>query len=170
MKRVDLWTDGSGVNGPGAWGAILVHGDAYRLLGGYLPQATNNLSETVAVLKGLVEIKVPCVVHVVTDSQYVRFGLSRCIENRSLLKTHTQTWESIRREIKKHPRVTVDQVPGHSNIELNEMADTIAGYCAKFKGHFDEKTFFEPGTFNWGDLWSLVNCRDNYHGATGVPV
>jgi ribonuclease HI len=81
MKRVLLITDGSclGNPGPGGWAAILRFGDKKRELFGYDPHTTNNRMELMASIQGLLAIKEPCEVEIVTDSKYVLQGITLSI-------------------------------------------------------------------------------------------
>ena len=78
--EVLLFTDGacSGNPGPGGWAYILRHtgtGTEKEASGGER-ETTNNRMELQAVIEGLSALKRPCYVEVLTDSEYVRKGLS----------------------------------------------------------------------------------------------
>ncbi|HXJ42720.1 MAG TPA: ribonuclease HI, partial [Bryobacteraceae bacterium] len=76
MKRISLITDGSCVGnpGPGGWACILRAGSARKELFGFDPHTTNNRMELMAAIQGLIALKQPCEVELVTDSIYVRDG------------------------------------------------------------------------------------------------
>src|SRR5216683_3642633 len=81
MKKIQLITDGAclGNPGPGGWACILRHGDVKRELFGSAPHTTNNRMELTAAIEGLGALKQPCEVEVVTDSEYVKNGISTWI-------------------------------------------------------------------------------------------
>ena len=81
MKKVQLITDGAclGNPGPGGWACILRHGGHKRELFGSEPQTTNNRMELTAAIQGLSALKEPCEVEVVTDSEYVKNGITTWI-------------------------------------------------------------------------------------------
>ncbi len=81
MKRVLLITDGSclGNPGPGGWACILrYNGKAKEMFGSEL-RTTNNRMELKAAVEGLRVLKEPCEVEIVTDSQYVKNGITQWI-------------------------------------------------------------------------------------------
>jgi ribonuclease HI len=75
---VVIHTDGacSGNPGPGGWGAILKFGDVEKELKGGEAHTTNNRMELMAAISALEALKKPCTVDLVTDSQYVRQGIT----------------------------------------------------------------------------------------------
>jgi ribonuclease HI len=81
MKRVQIITDGSciGNPGPGGWAAILRHGDKKREIYGSEPETTNNRMELQAAVEGLRALKEPCQVELITDSNYVKHGITEWI-------------------------------------------------------------------------------------------
>jgi ribonuclease HI len=83
VKKVQVITDGAclGNPGPGGWAAILRHGDHRREMFGYAPLTTNNRMEITAAIEGLRAIKESCEVEVVTDSEYVKNGITQWIHN-----------------------------------------------------------------------------------------
>ena len=76
---VTIHTDGACVPnpGPGGWGALLRHrGHELELCGGQAEPTTNNRMELTAPIKALEALKRPSVVHLFTDSTYVRNGIT----------------------------------------------------------------------------------------------
>lgn len=86
LPDVYLYTDGAcrGNPGPGGWAAILKHRKTGKVkdLSGADPQTTNNRMEMMAALEGLRAIKsdTRLRVHLVSDSQYVIYGLTQWID------------------------------------------------------------------------------------------
>ena len=80
---VEIYTDGSsrGNPGPGGWAALLRFRGRERELGGRETYTTNNRMELLAAICGLEALRRPCRVRLVTDSTYVRDGITRWIAN-----------------------------------------------------------------------------------------
>ncbi|MDR1477082.1 MAG: ribonuclease HI [Rickettsiales bacterium] len=81
--RIIIYTDGacSGNPGPGGWGALLVDGARRREIHGGERLATNNRMELRAVIEALRMIDPARSADVVTDSQYVRGGMTAWLAN-----------------------------------------------------------------------------------------
>src|ERR1700741_5146923 len=81
MKSVQLITDGAclGKPGRGGWAAVLRHNHHKKELHGYAPQTTNNRMELTAAIEGLRALKERCEVEIVTDSEYVKHGITAWI-------------------------------------------------------------------------------------------
>src|SRR6201982_4330874 len=81
MKRIQLITDGAclGNPGPGGWASILRYNGNTREMFGSAPQTTNNRMELTAAIEGLRALKEACEVEVVTDSEYVKNGITQWI-------------------------------------------------------------------------------------------
>ena len=81
MKQVQLITDGAclGNPGKGGWACILRYGDRKREVFGSEPHTTNNRMELTAAIEGLRLLKESCAVEVVTDSNYLKNGITTWI-------------------------------------------------------------------------------------------
>src|ERR1700752_1785572 len=81
MKRVELITDGSciGNPGPGGWAFILRYNAHKKEMSGGEKHTTNNRMEITAAIKGLEALKQRCEVKLVTDSEYVKNGITKWI-------------------------------------------------------------------------------------------
>src|SRR2546427_74927 len=81
MKSVQLITDGAcqGNPGPGGWACILRYGNRRRELLGSTRDTTNNRMELTAAIEGLRALREPCDVEVVTDSEYLKNGITQWI-------------------------------------------------------------------------------------------
>lgn len=82
-ERVEMYTDGAckGNPGPGGWGVLLVYKGAEKELWGGEHDTTNNRMELMAAIAGLVALKRPCQVRLVTDSEYVMRGIQEWLPN-----------------------------------------------------------------------------------------
>lgn len=140
LKRVTLITDGAchGNPGPGGWACILRHERHTKELSGSELHTTNNRMELAAVLHGLRSLREPCRVTVITDSEYVRKGITTWIYGwkRRGWKTATKTpvlnqdlWKAIDEEAHKH-EVEWEWVKGHADHADNNRADELATEAA----------------------------------------
>ena len=136
MKKVKVITDGacSGNPGPGGWAAILRFNEHKRELYGFAPQTTNNRMELTAAIEGLKAIKESCEVEVVTDSEYVKNGITTWIHNwkkRNWLTTakkpvvNQDLWQELDKEVERH-KATWVWTKGHASDVDNNRADELA--------------------------------------------
>ena len=134
--RVEIFTDGacSGNPGPGGWGAILRFGERERELSGAEPATTNNRMELMAAIAALEALKRPCTVHLTTDSNYVRDGVTKWIHGwkkngwRTADKKpvkNIELWQRLDAARTAH-EVHWHWVKGHSGHPENERADQLA--------------------------------------------
>ena len=86
MAELFAYTDGacSGNPGPGGWGALLIarNGEDVlkeRELSGGAPETTNNRMELLAAINALETLDRPTALTVVTDSSYVKDGITKWI-------------------------------------------------------------------------------------------
>ena len=136
MTKVEIYSDGAcrGNPGPGGWGVVLRYGDAEKELWGGEAETTNNRMELTAVIRGLEGLTRSCPVRVVTDSQYVKNGITQWIHNwrRNGWKTanrkpvkNADLWQELWDQVENHD-VTWEWVKGHSGHPENERADQLA--------------------------------------------
>ncbi len=141
MKKVQLITDGAclGNPGPGGWACILRFGDVKRELFGSAPQTTNNRMELTAAIEGLRALKEPCEVEVITDSEYVKNGITSWIFGwkRNGWKTSAKKpvvnqdlWMELDQLVSKH-NVKWTWTKGHADHEDNNRADELATRAAR---------------------------------------
>jgi ribonuclease HI len=137
IRRVIIHTDGSVFPNPGegGWAAILQYKGKTRCISGYLPVATNNVSEAEAVIKALELLKLPCVVDLYTDSMYVIRGI-RALQCGRLLKTNQDRWKRLAPLMRTH-QVHAIHVQGHNGNSLNELADSLASKAREKKAGED---------------------------------
>ncbi|MFO1159298.1 MAG: ribonuclease HI [Reyranellaceae bacterium] len=134
--KVEIFTDGacSGNPGPGGWGAVLRFGEHERELSGGERASTNNRMELMAAIAGLEALKRPCTVHLTTDSNYVRDGITKWIKGwkRNGWRTadkkpvkNMELWQRLDAARAPH-EVHWHWVKGHSGHPENERADQLA--------------------------------------------
>jgi ribonuclease HI len=135
-KIVEIFTDGacSGNPGPGGWGAVLRYGDVEKELSGGEPATTNNRMEMMAAIMAIEAVKRPCEIHLHTDSEYLRQGITTWIHSWKARGWKTadkkpvknvDLWQRLERAIETHD-VHWHWVKGHSGHVENERADELA--------------------------------------------
>ena len=133
---VEIFTDGAcrGNPGPGGWGALLRYKDKEKSLYGAEAHTTNNRMELMAAIMALEELKLPCQIRLVTDSQYVMKGITEWLANwrRRGWKTadkqpvkNADLWQRLDRAAQRH-QVAWEWVRGHNGHPENELADQLA--------------------------------------------
>ena len=141
MTELYAFTDGacSGNPGPGGWGALLQAKDGdiivkERELSGGEPATTNNRMELLAAISALESLTRPSKITVVTDSAYVKNGVTGWIHGwkKNGLKTsnrkpvkNVDLWQQLDVAQSRH-RVTWDRVKGHAGHPENERADELS--------------------------------------------
>jgi ribonuclease HI len=133
---VTIHTDGacSGNPGPRGWGAILEYNGHEKELSGAEPETTNNRMELMAAIAALEALKRTSDVRLVTDSVYVRDGVTKWIHGwkKNGWKTaakkpvkNEDLWRRLDAVASKH-RVEWEWVKGHAGHPENERADQLA--------------------------------------------
>ena len=136
-KHVEIYTDGacSGNPGPGGWGAVLRYGSVEKeLCGGEATATTNNRMELTAPIRALESLTRPVVVHLYTDSSYVRNGITAWVPrwkrngwqttDRQPVK-NVDLWQALDALVAVH-QVEWYWVKGHNGHPENERADRLA--------------------------------------------
>lgn len=140
MKKIQLITDGAckGNPGRGGWGVLLVYGKHRKEIWGSEPNTTNNRMELTAAVRGLEALKEKCEVEIVTDSEYVKNGITKWIHGwkRNGWKTASKQpvsnqdlWEALDREVSRH-NVTWTWTKGHASHAENNLVDGLASDAA----------------------------------------
>ncbi len=135
-NTIVIHTDGacSGNPGPGGWGAILHWKGHEKELSGAEAETTNNRMELMAAIAALEALKRRSTVRLVTDSTYVRDGVTKWIHGwkRNGWKTaakkpvkNDDLWKRLDAIASKHD-VTWEWVKGHAGHPENERADQLA--------------------------------------------
>lgn len=141
MKKVQLITDGacSGNPGPGGWAAILRYGDKKKELWGCEKHTTNNRMELTAAIEGLRVLKERCVVEIVTDSEYVKKGITEWIHGWKRKGWMTAAkkpvvnqdlWQELDEQVNAH-NTTWTWTKGHADHEDNNRCDELATRAAR---------------------------------------
>ncbi|BBZ02889.1 ribonuclease H [Mycolicibacterium chitae] len=121
--------------GPGGWGAVLRQRHHVReLFGGEAGQTSNNRMELTAPIMALEALTRPVVVHLYTDSTYVRNGITKWVHGwarngwltaaKQPVK-NVDLWQRLQAACARH-EVEWFWVKGHSGVTDNELADVLA--------------------------------------------
>ena len=141
MKRIQIITDGAclGNPGPGGWAAILRFGSHTKEIFGCEPHTTNNRMELTAAIEALRTLKEKCEVEVVTDSEYLKNGITSWIVNWKKRNWMTSAkkpvvnrdlWEELDEQVESH-HVKWSWTKGHASHEDNNRADELASLAAR---------------------------------------
>lgn len=141
--HIEVFTDGAcqGNPGPGGWGAILRYKGVEKELSGYVPETTNNRMELQAAIEALKAIKRSLPIHLYTDSEYLRKGMTEWLAGwkknnwRTAAKKPVKNqdlWEQLDILATQHI-VTWHWVRGHNDHPENERADKLATEAIKEK-------------------------------------
>ncbi len=141
MPELFAYTDGacSGNPGPGGWGVLLLAREAgavvkERTLQGGEAMTTNNRMELLAAISALEALARPSDIIIVTDSAYVKNGVTEWIHSwkrngwrtagRSPVK-NADLWQRLDAAQARH-KVDWRWIKGHAGHEENERADELA--------------------------------------------
>lgn len=141
MAEITAYTDGacSGNPGPGGWGVVMLARESGRVvkereLSGGEPATTNNRMELMAAIAALEALERPAELTLVTDSNYLRDGITRWIGGwkvngwRTAARKPVKNEDLWRRLDAAAARHTVrwDWTRGHAGHAENERADALA--------------------------------------------
>ncbi len=151
MKEISLFTDGSCLKNPGKGGyaAILRYKEHEKELSAGYKLTTNNRMELMAVINGLSAIKEPCSVTVVTDSQYVKNGMTSWllawkrngwVSSKKQPVKNRDLWQKLDEQCQRH-KVSWHWVKGHAGHDENERCDVLAKNAANSCNLLDDIGF-----------------------------
>ncbi len=141
MPDLIAFTDGacSGNPGPGGWGVLMQAREGsevvkQRELQGGEAMTTNNRMELMAAISALEALSRPSALTIITDSAYVKNGVTEWIHNwkRRGWKTaggppvkNVELWQRLDAAQARH-KVVWKWIKGHAGHEGNERADALA--------------------------------------------
>ena len=141
MHNLFAYTDGacSGNPGPGGWGVLLVAKNNDKIikekeLYGGQGDTTNNQMELLAAISALEALDRPSKIKIITDSSYVKNGVTQWLENWKNNKWKTASkkpvknadlWRRLDQARLRH-EVIWEWVKGHAGHAENERADELA--------------------------------------------
>lgn len=141
MKHVQLITDGACVGNPGkgGWACILRYGEHTREIFGCEPHTTNNRMELTAAIEGLKRLKESCSVELITDSEYLKNGITTWIhrwKRKDWLSSgkkpvkNRDLWTALDELVAAH-RIQWKWTKGHASHEDNNRCDELANRAAR---------------------------------------
>ncbi len=135
---IEIFTDGAckGNPGPGGWGVLMRYQEHEKELSGFCPNTTNNQMELLAAIKGIEAVKQKKKIHLYTDSQYLKKGMTEWLEG-----WKSKNWKNAQKKTIKNKelwqrldvlnaehQIKWYWVRGHAGHPENERADALA--CA----------------------------------------
>tara|TARA_B100001093_G_scaffold213172_1_gene204506 strand:+ start:7480 stop:7902 length:423 start_codon:yes stop_codon:yes gene_type:complete len=137
---IKIYTDGSCIGNPGngGWAAIIVTDGKKIQIKGSKKNTTNNQMELLAPIKALNKIPKGSKVQIITDSKYVKSGITEWIYNwkKNGWKTvskqpvkNKELWTALD-ELSNEFEIIWSWVKAHSSDELNNEVDLIAREAA----------------------------------------
>jgi ribonuclease HI len=141
VKKVQVITDGacSGNPGPGGWAAILRYNQHEKEMWGSESHTTNNRMELMAAIEALGSLKEDCEIEVVTDSEYVKKGITEWIHGWKRKGWMTAAkkpvvnqdlWKALDEQVTRH-KTTWVWTKGHASHAHNNRCDELATRAAK---------------------------------------
>ncbi|CAL4321364.1 Ribonuclease HI [Buchnera aphidicola (Eriosoma lanigerum)] len=141
LKSITMFTDGSclGNPGPGGYGILIRYKNYEKTFSSGFYLTTNNRMELMGVIKGIEQIKESCSITIITDSQYVKKGVSIWLDNwkKKNWKTvknktikNIDLWINLNKILKFH-FVQWIWVNSHNGHLENEKCDLLAKKSAK---------------------------------------
>lgn len=136
MKKIKIFTDGSCIinPGPGGYGVIIYYNKHKKILSKGYFYTTNNRMELISAIKGLEYFKIPCKITLITDSQYLYYGITKWIKqwkknkwkkkNKKLI-LNIDLWKKLD-TINTYHKITWKWIKSHSGNLENEKCDKIA--------------------------------------------
>jgi len=132
-KYLHIFTDGGGNCGKTSIGIVIVEsGKVTTTFGAFLGnKSTNNIAELTSIYKALRLVKhLKKPVRIYSDSAYAVYSLCKIFNGRK----NTELINEIIEYIKKYPvQVEFVKIKGHSGIEFNDYADSIASSLLKYQ-------------------------------------
>jgi ribonuclease HI len=141
MKKVQLITDGAclGNPGPGGWAAVLRFNEKKKEIWNSEKHTTNNRMELTAAIEGLKSLREQCEVEVITDSEYVKNGITTWIhgwKRKGWLTAakkpvvNQDLWQALDEQANRH-KVIWTWTKGHANHADNNRCDELATRAAR---------------------------------------
>ena len=137
---IKIYTDGSCLENPGkgGWAAIIFIGEKKKIISGNQKNTTNNKMELLAPIEALKTLKINSKVEIITDSKYVKLGITEWIKNwkKNGWKTsnkkevkNIQLWKELDSLVNNFD-IEWSWVKGHSTNQFNNEVDLLAKKAA----------------------------------------
>ena len=137
---IKIYTDGSCLENPGTggWAAIIIINKEKKIISGNQKNTTNNRMELLAPIEALKTLKINSDIEIITDSKYVKLGITEWINNwkKNGWKTadkkevkNIELWKELDSLVENF-NIKWSWVKGHSTDQLNNEVDLIAKKAA----------------------------------------
>ena len=137
---IKIYTDGSCLENPGdgGWAAIIIFDKQKKIISGNQKNTTNNRMELLAPIEALKTLKINSEIEIITDSKYVKSGITEWINNwkKNGWKTankkevkNIELWKELDSLVENF-NIKWSWVKGHSTDQLNNEVDLIAKKAA----------------------------------------
>ena len=137
---IKIYTDGSCLENPGngGWAAIIIMNKEKKIISGNQKNTTNNRMELLAPIEALKTLKINSEIEIITDSKYVKLGITEWINNwkKNGWKTankkevkNIELWKELDSLVENF-NIKWSWVKGHSTDQLNNEVDLIAKKAA----------------------------------------
>tara|TARA_B100001057_G_C22741738_1_gene908042 strand:- start:136 stop:561 length:426 start_codon:yes stop_codon:yes gene_type:complete len=138
---IKIYTDGSCLENPGdgGWAAIIIIGQQKKIISGNQENTTNNRMELLAPIEALKTLQKNSKVEIITDSKYVKLGITEWIHNWKMNGWKTSNKKEVKNidlwkqldSLVKDFDTKWSWVKGHSTDLLNNEVDLLAKKAAK---------------------------------------
>ena len=138
---IKIYTDGSCLENPGdgGWAAIIIIDQQKKIISGNQENTTNNRMELLAPIEALKTLKKKSKVEIITDSKYVKLGITEWIHNWKMNGWKTSNKKEVKNidlwkqldSLVKDFDTKWSWVKGHSTDLLNNEVDLLAKKAAK---------------------------------------
>jgi len=143
LPEFHIFSDGSCVGnpGPGGWAALIRSDGKEKVLTGSEMETTNNRMELTAALKAIQSLRQASRVHIHTDSQYLRRGITEWLpawqargwRRKGGALANADLWQDLEKQIQNH-EISWHWVKGHAGHIENERVDKLAKQAALNSG------------------------------------
>jgi ribonuclease HI len=145
MKEVDspvvIYTDGACDPNPGhgGWASVIMARGKIRELSGFENPSTNNRMELMAAIRALGALKVPSSVDLYTDSEYLRLGVEKWMEEwvkrgwrrKQGKLANQELWQELHQLNQKH-QVRWHWIKGHAGDRYNQRVNYLAQKAIRY--------------------------------------
>ncbi|MFZ1701013.1 MAG: RNase H family protein [Pyrinomonadaceae bacterium] len=125
-------------------GAVIIdsHRMDIRLIAKYLGSVTNQQAEILACSTALGELRRPCIVDIISDSQYV----IETMTGKNQMKLNRSLWSELVTKCYGH-HVTWRWVKGHSGVALHEVADRLSRAASTYQCSLPDEELIEQAVY-----------------------
>ena len=137
---IKIYTDGSCLENPGngGWAAIIIIDKTKKIISGNQKNTTNNRMELLAPIEALKTIQINSEIEIITDSKYVKLGITEWINNWKKNGWKTANKQGVRNKelwteldlLNSKFEISWNWVKAHSTNKFNNEVDLLARNAA----------------------------------------